>query len=43
MFFVNINSKDIAIIYFKGNLMILSEIILFYQYYIILLQIKIGQ
>jgi len=43
MFFVNINFKDIVIIYFKGNLMILSEIILFYQFYIILLQTKIVQ
>ena len=37
---MNINSKNTVIIHFKGNLMILSEIILFYQLYIILLQIK---
>ncbi|SHF86494.1 hypothetical protein SAMN05443549_101622 [Flavobacterium fluvii] len=40
MFFINSNPKNTVIIYFKDNLMILSETILFYQFYIILLHIK---
>ena len=40
MFFINGINKNSVIIYFKDNLMLQAVIVLFYQYYIILLQSK---
>jgi len=40
LFFINGINKNSVIIYFKDNLMLQAVIVLFYQYYIILLQSK---
>jgi hypothetical protein len=41
MFIINIVLKKIVIIFFKDNWMFIVELILFYQLYIILLQLNL--
>jgi hypothetical protein len=40
MFIINIVLKEMVIMFFKDNRMYIVDLILFYQLYIILLQIK---